>query len=639
MAAAAQKRIHALLIASFLFGFYSIVASRLLHVQVSGAAEFSEEQRQLSARSDHRVGKSLFERGRRGTIYDTRGTILATGFQSFRLFVDPNADYKPPKSAQKLDLEDRALLLLETLDQLGIKLSASKRTDIFERVTTVEWAPDTKKSEGDSEDVASGQPTDAKRKIRSRLLLDNISPYQRRLIAEAMQKNFIHNFFFQVATDRLYPEGRLTGEIVGFVGGGDVSLDPMGQAGLEASFEQLLAGYPGRFVCEKDGRSSEFDVDGYFAEEPRDGCDIELTLDLRIQRVLADELKKVYDKFKSKDLVAVGVVLDAQTNDVLAMKNYPDYSPDEVKSAKKGQFDMNRTMIHAVQSAWEPGSTLKPFIAARYREAGIVGWDERFDTNGGTRVFRHGNATRSLRDAHHNGVLTFAEIITKSSNIGMAIVGFERFGFDRLYAAVDSYAFREQPGLCLPREAHGWYLQKKDARPLYTGVSMSFGHDIILSPMLLAAKFQVFANGGVYVPPRLVKTIYDGESSIVDERKGVRYMSQAIADDMKDVLAQVVEAGTGTILKDLPWTSAAKTGTAQVLAPIHMRGSYNSSLIAFAPAQKPRITVLVFVHGVRGGTYYGGSVAGPAVREVIDKSLRILNVPPDRPMPLETTTK
>lgn len=126
MTAAAQKRIHALLIASLLFGFYTILASRLMHLQVSAASTLASEQ-QRSARSDHRVGKSLFQRSSRGTIYDRNGAVLAAGFQSLRLFVDPNAEYKPKKKDAALSLAERAEYLLDVLEEAGIKVSARQK--------------------------------------------------------------------------------------------------------------------------------------------------------------------------------------------------------------------------------------------------------------------------------------------------------------------------------------------------------------------------------------------------------------------------------------------------------------------------------------------------------------------------------
>lgn len=643
MTAAAQKRIHALLIASLLFGFYTILASRLLLLQVSAADVHTAEQKKRIVRSDHRIGKSLFERGRRGTILDRNQNVLAAGYQSLRLFVDPNAEYKPKPKDPVLSLAERAEYLLESLEEAGVSLTTEQKVEIFERVTTTTWKKDDAIDiAGEDDPAEAADPLSPKpRNIRSRFLLDGITTLQRRSLVAAMQKKRINNFFFQVATNRTYPEGALVGEIVGFVGGGDVSFDPIGQAGIESSLEQLLAGYPGKYVCEKDGHSAEYDVDGHWIEEPKDGCDVTLTIDLRIQRVLYDALRDLYVDFRKRSdrLVVCGVVLDTQTNEILAMKNFPDYSPEEVKTAAKGKFDMNRTLVHSVASSWEPGSTLKPFLAARYIEAGIVHWDDRFDTCNGTRVFKYQGHSRPLSDAHRNGVLSFTEIITKSSNIGMAIVGFEHWGFDKIYRAVDSYSFRERLQTSLPREVGGYYLPKKDALPLYTGVDLTYGHAIQMPPLELAAKYQIFGTGGTYMPAALVKAIDDGEEVTSDDRKAVRYLPAGIAEQVKEALVETVRTGTAKNLDDLPWTSLAKTGTAQVLAPVAERGSYNSSMIAMAPAQKPRITVLVFAHAVRGGTYFGASVAGPAVRKVLEQSLRILNVPEDKPLPTTENAK
>jgi cell division protein FtsI (penicillin-binding protein 3) len=624
MKPAVHKRMHALVIASLLFGFYTVLASRLMHVQITGQEDAVVEQQRLSARSDHRLGRALFERGRRGRILDCNGAVLATGYQSFRLLVDPNADYKPPRTVARTTLEERADLLLEELERLGIRLPPAERADVYARCTQTEW----------ESDGVGGSGQKAGRPIRSRLLLNGLRTHQRRQIQSAMQAHAINNFFFEVATTRVYPEGALTGELIGFVGGSDVTSEPKGQAGLELSFDQQLAGYPGRYVCEKDGRSAELDVEGYWVEEPDDGADIVLTLDVRIQRFLYEALRKVYTQYRraSPGLVVVGVVLDTRTNHVLAMKNFPDYSPSEVKSSPRGRFDMNRTLIHGVASSWEPGSTLKPFIAARFLEAGVVSWSDVFDTGRGPHNFYYGSGgARPVSDAHPNGVLTFREVITKSSNIGMGMVGVQRFGLERIYKAVDSFGFRERPGSCLPREVGGYYLKKSDTTLLQGGLSMTFGHAIQMSPLSLASKFAVFGTGGVYTPPVLVRYLECDGERYENARPAVRYVPRRIADEMREALVESVRTGTAKSLEGLPWTVAAKTGTAQVLAPQHMLGSYNSSMIALAPAHDPRITVLVFAHGIRGGTYFGGSVAGPAICEVVDQSMRLMNVPADKP--------
>ena len=325
---------------------------------------------------------------------------------------------------------------------------------------------------------------------------------------------------------------------------------------------------------------------------------------------------------------ASAVVLETSTNRILAMKSLPDASVEDLRA---GRASAKLFRSRPVMDSYVPGSTFKPFVMAKARERGWVEWDRSFDTQGGRRSFRLGHAATSVRDSSRHGVLSARDVIVKSSNIGMAMLGFDILGLDRLYEAVDAWEFRRKPGLLFPGQRGARYLSREKANPLFTATRLPYGHEITIPPLLLAAKFGVFGTRGVYHEPRLVDWIgrADGEREI-RERPARTILDPRIAEEMRSVLGDVVEDGTARVLKDLPWTAAAKTGTAQVMTKGGHTGKYHASLVAFAPATAPAVTVYVGVYEVSGRRFYGGSTAGPAVRGILERTLTRLGVPKDK---------
>lgn len=415
-----HNRRHVLRIAFLLFGLYAMLAARLFHVQVTTASDFGERLHSMSRRVSYRIGRAQFERGRRGRILDSRDQVLALGYDTYRLMIDPSLPHRPRRASAALDLTSRVHLASDVLSDLAVEHDLD---ELLDKGTETHF----RRVLDDGTDVLVER--------RSRLLLSGILPHERQYFLEIMRQNRVRNFYFEAESQREYPQGDVVAEIVGFLG--HVEDDPegtaRGRAGIEMTFERKLGGRHGRYHCEQDGRGREIDLNGRWEEHPADGAEIGLTLDLRVQELVSDAITEVNASFDCDSVT--GIVLETQTGRILAMRSVPAFTLEDLRAAR---VPMQDTRCRAVSDSYAPGSTFKPFVVARAIEQGIVAWDDEFDTNNGRRVFRHGRHGRLLKDSSEHGILSVTEIITKSSNIGMAMIGFEEMGIERLYDAVDS---------------------------------------------------------------------------------------------------------------------------------------------------------------------------------------------------------
>ena len=597
-------------ISFLLFSMYALLAARLFHVQVTTADSWAHEQFSREVRSRHRIGKSLFERGQRGRIVDRQGRLLATGYECYSLVVDPHAEHQPRKGQPQLKLDERLALLSDVLSDLRVE---HDRSDLLERGTD-RWRH-IKKADGEI----------VLRQRRAIILAKALLPFEKDYVQKVMCKSRITNFFFLPEVQRCYPQGELVAEIVGFVGRVNSSNTDIvsGQNGVESALDLFLAGKNGRFYCDKDGHGREFEIEENWDQQPDDGWDVELTIDLRIQQVVDDALRRVYEKFPCK--AAAAVVLDSRNAEILALRSYPSSSLTALRAGdlKPGEF-----RCRAVTDAHEPGSTFKPFILAKAIEKGYVTWSDRFDTNHGRRVFRQGKRTRYLNDSVPHSVLDAEEVIIKSSNIGMAIIGHEKMGYDSLHVSLNELRVRQLMGIRFPGQAQPQVPRKQNTKPLDGGVSIPFGHELALSPLSVTVLFNAFANSGVCHEPTLLKSLTKADQIVASETHSHAIIRPEVADRMLTVLERTVNEGTAKVLKKLKWRAAAKTGTAQILTTPGR--DFNSSMIAIAPVSAPRLTVYVGIYDLTGDVVGGGQTAGPAVAEILDEALTILRTPRDK---------
>jgi cell division protein FtsI (penicillin-binding protein 3) len=417
----------------------------------------------------------------------------------------------------------------------------------------------------------------------------------------------------QLHSVRDYPMGHLAGQIIGFVG-----VDNHGLDGLEQSLDKTLSGRPGHLAYWRDAQRNPIWIDQQQYQPATDGRTVRLTLDAEIQSIAETQLKAAVDQFHADS--GQMIVMQPRTGQILAMANDPFFDPENYRTAK-AELRRNR----CVTDTFEPGSTFKPFIWAAATQQGVAHLGEKFDTTtAGVFVLPYG---RRLHDAHPNGVITWEQVLISSSNIGMAKAAM-RMTPQELYNAVTAFGFGQKPGSDLPGESPGM------VHPLskWTSYSMSsipMGQEIAVTPLQLARGFCAIANGGLLVTPRIICPPADAPLPV-----GVRVISAQTAQTTKNVMHRVVTEGTGQHAESHYYSMFGKTGTAEVSVPGKGYGSgvYTANFMAGAPLDNPQIVVLCVIHKPDPKIgHYGGTVAAPAVRNVIDQTLAYLGIAPDMP--------
>ena len=409
---------------------------------------------------------------------------------------------------------------------------------------------------------------------------------------------------FQNEYRRYYPAGEVAAHMLGFTGAEDA-----GQEGIELARDGQLAGKSGsrRVIKDRRGQIVE-DVESIRA--PQDGKDAMLALDAKLQYLAYTQLKQAIADHKAK---AGGIiVLDARSGEVLALANLPTYNPNN-RSKLSGAQLRNR----AFTDTFEPGSTFKPFTVALALDKGQV----RFDTPIQTAPGRLTIGSATISDAHPHGVLSVAQVIQKSSNIGTAKMALN-MPFEDMWTLFDQLGFGQPLKLGFPGEAGGRLRPWKRWRPIEQA-TMSYGHGISVTLIQLARAYQVFARDGDLVPLSLARS--DAPPAV-----GVRVFSEQTAREMRSMLEMAVQpGGTAPRAQVAGYRVAGKTGTANKLEGGVYANKYVASFVGFAPVSDPRLIIAVMVDEPSAGKYYGGEVAAPVFSSVMGSALRALGVPPD----------
>jgi cell division protein FtsI (penicillin-binding protein 3) len=426
---------------------------------------------------------------------------------------------------------------------------------------------------------------------------------------------------------RTYPMNGLAAALVGFV-----APDGHGISGLEYQCDAWLRGENGVKTIIRDARRKAFWLADGGYRPPRDGFHLVLTIDAEIQAKVEGELAAAVERFQAES--GVGIVMHPKTGAILAIANVPGFDPNHY-----GDYVASRYRNRTITDPYEPGSTFKPFVASAALGEGAVKLGEVFDCEKGS--WRDGR--RVLHDHHPYGLLTFEDVIIKSSNIGMAKIG-QRLGNEKLHRWLKAFGFGEKTGVDLIGEDPGTVhpLPRWNA---YTTTSVPMGQEVAVTPLQLTRAFCAFANGGKLVQPYVIRAVLAADGRVVrdfsDRGPQRRVLSAAIANVMRDkVLVGVVNRGTKAQLSS--YQVFGKTGTAQIAKKGgggYENGAYVGSFVGAAPARDPQLVVFVAIRRPDPSLgYYGNTVAAPVVREVLGHALAYLQVPPDRPRRVVTAS-
>lgn len=404
---------------------------------------------------------------------------------------------------------------------------------------------------------------------------------------------------------RQYPEGESAAHIVGFT-----NVEDHGQEGMELAFDQELAGKPGsrRVIKDRLGRV----VEGVGEEvPPQDGQDIQLSIDSKVQYYAYQKLKEQVLSQKAK--AGSVVVMDAHTGELLALANYPSYDPGNRKNLTGEQL-RNR----ALTDTFEPGSTMKPITVATALELKRVKPSTIIDTSPG----RYTVTGSTITDTHNYGVLTVEGVIQKSSNVGATKVA-QKLSYQEMWEYFSALGFGQKPHIQFPGAVSGRLRPWKSWKPIEQA-TMSYGYGLSASLFQMARSYTVFSNDGNVIPATILKSS--------DPPVGVRVFSAQNAAAVRHMLWLAAgPGGTGQKAQTEGYTIGGKSGTARKQhGKGYAAGKYRAWFTGIAPIDKPRIIVAVMVDEPSAGSYYGGTVAGPVFSDVVQQTLRLMGVPPDK---------
>ena len=429
--------------------------------------------------------------------------------------------------------------------------------------------------------------------------------------AQPLQDMRIEGLDFIDDASRVYPRRFVASQLLGFTG-----TDNTGLSGLELQHDRDLRGRDGRRLLVKDALGDPIKLDE--ERPPRDGADVQLTIDDRIQEKTEEILAEVGAKWRPAK-GATAIVMNPDNGELLAVANWPRVDANDPASAPDWA-KQNR----AVQVSYEPGSTFKAITMAGALSDRKVTPDTVFQLPATIQV-----ADREIRESHEGesyGTLTAEGIMQKSSNVGTILIG-QRLGADRFDYWVRRFGFGEPTGVDLPGEEAGIVLDREN----YSGSSMGnlpIGQGEAVTPMQMVTAYAAIANGGVLRPPRIVKAIGDEPTKVPPGR---RVISETTSAQLRDMLEGVLgPGGTASGAAIEHYNLAGKTGTAEKPDPVY--GGYSktkfvASFVGFAPADDPKLLTLVMVDEPQGDIY-GGSVAAPAWRDITSFALNYLRIPP-----------
>jgi cell division protein FtsI (penicillin-binding protein 3) len=374
-------------------------------------------------------------------------------------------------------------------------------------------------------------------------------------------------------------------------------------------------------MAERDAFGNDILVSGPPLEALREGDELRLTIDEVIQFIAQEELGRGVES--SGAAGGSIVVLEPRSGEVLAMANYPFFNPNEPAACTQVAM-RNRS----IGDALEPGSIMKTFLLSAALEERAVTRETVFHCENGAMPFQGG----VLHDVHPYGALTVNDIIGKSSNIGSTKIA-QRVGAERYHRYLKAFGFGEKTGVDLPGEAAGMLrpVARWSGRSI---ASVAIGQEVSVTSLQMAAAFAAAVNGGQLWRPRLARELVSPEGVVLkrfEPQKVRQVISPETSRQVVETLVNVVEEGTGKAAAVEGYTVGGKTGTAQKYDPqlkTYSSHKYLASFVGMAPARDPRLVVLVMIDEPKGAIY-GGSVAAPVFKNVVQRTLRYLNIPPE----------
>ncbi len=431
---------------------------------------------------------------------------------------------------------------------------------------------------------------------------------------------------------RYYPFNSLASQTLGFVG-----KDNQGIVGLEVKYDSYLKGTPGKILMETNGKGQRREEEVEVRKDPINGNHLVTTLDLTLQQYAEQAIEKAVE-MKGARRGAI-IMMDPQNGEIYALATKPDFNLNEpftindealassweLYSAQEKQNYLNQMWRNfTINDTYEPGSTFKIFTAAMGLEESVVDENSPFNCTGSRTVA--GRTIKCWRSPRSHGAENFVQGVQNSCNPVFMEVA-ERIGASKFYDYMIQFGFKSKTNIDLPGEAVGILHNKSNIGPVELA-TMSFGQSFQITPMQLLSAAAAAVNGGYKVTPHFGKEIVDDTGATLttfDYGKGEQIISTKTSERLKKILESVVSEGGGKKAYIPGYRIGGKTATSQKLP--RGSGKYTASFLSFAPAEDPKIMTLVIIDEPQG-TYYGGTIAGPVMKEVLENALPYLGVEP-----------
>lgn len=409
---------------------------------------------------------------------------------------------------------------------------------------------------------------------------------------------------------RIYQYDDVGGTLIGFT-----NVDNKGISGLELEFDDDLRGTNGSIVLQRDGLGRTRPSADFPKLAPTDGKDVTLTISLKYQAIVEEELRRGVISNKADGGLAV--MLNPKTGEILALAVYPGVDPNDIT-----KFDMDRARDRVVTDVFEPGSVFKVVTASAAYESKLLTPDSRFYAEHGSMLVTINNRpVRWIRDTHEYDWLTFEQAVELSSNIVMAkaskIIGPERF-----YRQARDFGFGTFTGVDLPGEVRGTLKRPNE----WSGTSlmtMAFGYEVGVTPLQIACAYAAVANKGYLMRPYVVASVHDQKGDMVREQKPEmirQVISAHTAQLLTEAFEGVVDHGTARDVKLDGIRIAGKTGTSKkIVNGKYSQGDFTASFVGFYPVEDPQIVCLVMMDNPRAHGYYGGETSGPIFRAIAER--------------------
>ena len=559
------KNIHsrmkiALLIITFVF---IVIIARVFYIQVI-------DYKKLNKYAGNLWSRNLPIKADRGLIYDRNGVILADNVTTTSLVLIPNQIKDKEETTQKL------------AEILGVSYE-----DMYKHVS-------------------------------KKTSIERVHPEGRQLSYETADKIKdlkLDGVYLVKESKRSYPYDTYLAHTLGFVG-----VDNQGLSGIELTYDKYLTGEDGAIKYYSDAKGNRLKLNEVY-QQPQDGMNITLTINNEIQSSLERELDNAVTKYDPDR--AIGIVMDPNNGEILAMSARPNFSPSNYQNYSLEEINRNLP----IWATYEPGSTFKIITLAAALEEGKVDLDK--DTYNDSGSIKVENATLHCWKHGGHGHETFLQVVENSCNPGFVVLG-QRLGKNKLFEYIDKFGFGKKTGIDLNGEGTGIIFDLNKVGPVELATT-AFGQGVSVTPIQQITAVSAAINGGKLYKPYIVKSINEPETNTVIQENKKTLVRQVISEktsaEVRRALESVVANGSGRTAYIDGYRVGGKTGTAQKVENGHyLDNNYILSFIGFLPADDPQVVVYVAVDNPKGTVQYGGTTVGPIAKAVLKDSIKALNI-------------